>query len=53
MTDKNSVISVRMSKNQGKKHCYGELWFNCETNDRNVSVTKMSLGKKLTHRQTY
>jgi len=21
MTDKNSVISVRMSKNQGKKHC--------------------------------
>jgi len=24
-----------------EKHCYGEFLYNCETNDRNVSVTKM------------
>jgi len=36
---KNQFISVRMSE---IKHCYGECWYISETNDWNVSVTKMS-----------
>ena len=41
MIEKNKVISVRMSENIGWKHCYGEFYYNCETIDRNISVTKI------------
>jgi len=34
-----------MFENISQKHCYVELYYNCETNDRNVSVTKMSQQK--------
>jgi len=33
--------SIR-SEMQTNEKCYAEIWYNCGTNDRNVSVTKMS-----------
>jgi len=45
MTAKNEVIlSFRSEclKVLANEHCYSKFWNNSETNDRNVSVTKMS-----------
>jgi len=45
MTEKIEPFWSEYLKIQAKEHCYGKFLYNCETNDRHVLVTNVSMKK--------